>query len=384
VTGVQTPEGAEAEADATTARPKRVVYLLGAGATQGATDFAGSDASLIMRGLMKRLLDGMHDEYVQHFVDHKGMTNLVNDVVNDDTDFEHLITFIEDAPSGSLKEFAARLKTLFFEVLSDSLKKVRDELGQDHSKLFALLVDMHRVDGSNESLSGFLTLNYDSFLEHAIETSGGTVDYGVAVHPDERDGDSIPVLKLHGSFSWRDTWPLATSNDLESSRWIPPGIRKAKAEYPFNAIWGAARDLLDCDVLRIIGCNLSPNDWDLVSLLFTTMHGREAAGPFAIEVIGRPRNAKRISANLPYLEVNSILELDEVGDQFVAEVLGRGPTRLSALDDSEIETAISNADEKIDNPFERWLRLKGELMHRDLPSLETPLGLFRDFVEAGG
>lgn len=363
---------------------RRVVYLLGAGATQGAIDFAGSSANLLMSGLTNRLLGGMREEYMKNFTGHPGMKRLVNDVVNTSTDFEHLLTFLEDTPSLPYRKFAAALKTVFSAVLRAELEGVTGDLDGRQSALYAALVDMHQVEGAGESLAGFVTLNYDSFLEHAIQqTVGRGVDYGVNIR-DAGSGDDqpIPVLKLHGSFSWRHTWPLEVTEEMAAGRWIPPGIRKAKVEYPFNAIWGAARELLDCDVLRVIGCNLGPNDWDLVSLLFSTMHGREAIGPYEVEVIGRPRTASRIARQFPYLNVRSLLQVDGVGRQLIAEVLGREPTDFLDLDEPDQQTAIENANSNIANPFEHWLRLKGELMLRDLSSIETPRGLFTDFVEA--
>lgn len=364
--------------------PRRVVYLLGAGATQGAVQFAGSTAKLVMPGLIDRLLDRTREKYLEAFADHAGLKHLVNDVVDDDTDFEHLLTFLEDTPSRRYQEFAQRLKTVFSTVLRKALEDVRSELGDHHSALYAVLLDMHEVADSGERLAGFLTLNYDNFLEHAIEHGlGHAIDYGVQTSNPSGDDERkpIPVLKLHGSFSWRRTWPVEVAEEIDAGLWIPPGIRKAKGEYPFNAIWGAARELLDCDVLRIIGCNLGPNDWDLVSLLFTTMHGRESARPYEIEVIGWPKGAARISETFPYLNVRSLLEIPEIGAQFIAELLGSDPMEFSDLDETERERAIEAAGAKIANPFQHWLRLKGELMHRDLLSIDTDRDLFKPFIE---
>jgi hypothetical protein len=364
--------------------PRSVVYLLGAGATQGAVQFAGSTAKLVMPGLIDRLLDRTSDAYLEDFADHAGLKHLVNDVVDDDTDFEHLLTFLEDTPSRRYQEFAQRLKTVFSTVLRRALEGVRSELGEQHSALYAVLLDMHEVADSGERLAGFLTLNYDNFLEHAIEHGlGRAIDYGMqTINPREYDArEPIPVLKLHGSFGWRPTWPVEVAEEIDAGLWIPPGIRKAKGEYPFNAIWGAARDLLDCDVLRIIGCNLGPNDWDLVSLLFTTMHGRESARPYEIEVIGRPKGAARISETFPYLKVRSLLEIPDIGAQFIVELLGSDRMEFSDLDETDQERAIEAAQTKIINPFHHWLRLKGELMHRDLPSINTDLDLFKRFIE---
>jgi len=325
----------------------------------------------------------MRELYMESFSDHSGVGNLVNDVVDDETDFEHLLTFLADTPSNRYQEFASRLRKVFSTVLRTALLDVRRELGDKHSALYSILLDMHEVSDSGEVLKGFITLNYDSFLEHAIEmTPGYEVDYGVHTGNSGSQERPIPVLKLHGSFSWRHTWPIQVADVGDNALWIPPGIRKAKADYPFNAIWGAARELLDCDVLRIIGCNLGANDWDLVSLLFTTMHGRESARPYEVEVVGPPGTAARIANEFPYLEVKSLLEVEDVGPQLIAEVLGGEPANFSDLDEGNQKKAIEDADAKVANPFEHWLRLKGELMHGNLPNIETDRNIFKNFVEA--
>jgi hypothetical protein len=76
----------------------------------------------------------------------------------------------------------------------------------------------------------------------------------------------------------------------------------------------------------------------------------------------------------------SLLELPGVGAQAIAEVLGGAPREYSTLLTEEQRLARDNAQTKIPNPFEYWLRLKGELMNRDLPTLETPRGFFERFV----
>src|SRR5256885_1905001 len=108
--------------------PRRVVYLLGAGATQGAAQFAGSTANLVMPGLIGRLLASTSDVYEEAFADHAGLKRLVNDVVSDDTDFEQLLTFLEDTPAWRYQQFAQRLEAVFSTVLREALEDVRTEV----------------------------------------------------------------------------------------------------------------------------------------------------------------------------------------------------------------------------------------------------------------
>ena len=364
------------------APPLRVTYLLGTGATQGSVSFRGSTVRLVMDALATPLLDGMRELMYSkaEFKTHAGLQRLVNDI-EDDTDFEQLITFLEDAPSATHQRFATGLKQVFSTVLRTRLAQVESELGDSRSDLFAALIDMHNVPDAGEELVGFLTLNYDNILEHAIEKHAGRpVNYGIAVSSEAGTERAIRVLKLHGSYSWSDEWPVRLGDAHPYELWIPPGIRKAKSSYPFNLIWGFAHELLDCDVLRIIGCNLGPNDWDLVSMLFTTMHAHASQGPYRIEVIARPQTADRIADLFPYLSVVSILELPELGPDIVREHLPGAPTEFTELTKAQRKLVMDQAQVKIPNAFEYWLRIKGEAMNRELDSLSTKVGLFERFV----
>jgi len=365
----------------------RVVYLLGAGATQGCVSFRGSDKKLVMPALAPKLAERMRELVYSdpEFEKYPGVKRLVNEVVDDTTDFEQLITFLEEAPSKTHRRFAAGLKNVFSTVLRSSLDAVRDELGPAHSDLYAALIDMHEVPQNQEDLRGFLTLNYDVFLEHAIESHHElAVDYGITVDPMDEAGRSIRLLKLHGSFGWSDQWPAASTTNHIAGLWIPPGIRKLKADYPFNTLWGLAREMLDCDVVRIVGCNLGPNDWDLVSLLFTTMHTHADANSYRIEVVGWPDQAEKVASMFPYLQVDSLFTLEFVGPEIVGEVMGSGPTSWNDLSDSDQATATEQAGRSISNPFEYWLRIKGENMNRDLDSISTERSFFEDFVAGNG
>ncbi len=316
---------------------------------------------------------------------HSGITRLTNSLSDDSLDIEQLITFLEDTPTRAYRDFAQNLRDVFSTVLRNELTHVEQELGDMKSALYAVLVDMHNVKGNFEHLQGFLTLNYDIFLEHAIvDRLGSNVDYGINVDDERTTEQSIKVLKMHGSFGWRQQWPISVNLEHDEGIWIPPGINKQKTDYPFNLIWGAARELLDCDVLRIIGCNLGPNDWDLISLLFSTRNTHDSARPYDIEVIGWPDTAKRLRTMFPFLEIKWLAELPDIGNQIVGELLGLRPTPLLSLSESRQTVVERNAEEKISNPFSYWLTQMSDYLFLELGDLETEAGIFSSFAETAG
>ena len=150
------------------------------------------------------------------------------------------------------------------------------------------------------------------------------------------------LIKLHGSFNWKRGFrsiivdeEQAKTVEQEEMLWIPPSIEKERDAYPFNLLWGKAFQLLDCDVLRIIGCKLSQNDWGLISLLYNTQ--LEKGGVFNIELICPHEEGINIRTRVGFLKNMFVLgELDNCQD-FV--------------------------DSPPPNPFEGWLRSKLSL-HR--------------------
>ncbi len=365
----------------------RVVYLLGAGATQGCISHSGSQQNLIMSALSQPISQALRHRVNEKYQNHSGIHRLVNEALVSEQylDIEQLITFLEDTPATEYREFANDLRDVFSCVLKARLKKVESELASSRSGLYAALVDMHEVAGNEERLQGFLTLNYDVLLERAIvKELGREVDYGIGPGRVDGRGREITVLKMHGSFGWSRNWPIEPELQHGAGVWIAPGIKKPKNDYPFNIIWGRARELLDCDLLRIIGCNLGPNDWDLVSLLFSTRHTHSSALPYEIEVISGLDTVNRIRKQFPYLEVRWLPELPRIGDQIVGEVLGSKPRRFDRLSEELQSQANHKAQKSITNPFLYWLTLMGEDLLTEVGDLSTESGVFRDFADAMG
>ena len=365
---------------------KKVVYLFGAGASQGSVSATGSSVRFLMRDLSEEIHDKLHDLVKARYSQNASAQRFVNEVIDTNIDIEQVIAFLEESASGTHRALAAEFRTIFRDVLKKRLNTVHDDdLEARSSELYATLIDMHLIPELAEDLSGVLTLNYDDLIESAvIDLHDMAVDHGVSLRGTPRSQNSIPILKLHGSFDWTDEWPIAKNRERHSTAtplWIPPGIQKAKAHYPFNVLWGVARELLDCDILRIVGCRLSANDWDLVSMLFTTRHVHMEHGPYEIEVIDRRSVAEQIGAAFPYLQPKSLLELgDGVGAHFVGEVLGIKPTEFTNLSEAERLQAEASIDEKVHNPFYHWLKLRSEILYERLDSIQTEKGFIGRFA----
>jgi hypothetical protein len=316
----------------------------------------------------------------QKYKDKTSLHALVNNVINENTDFEHVITFLDESSSSLHKTFADELRVIFATVLRQRLEQIKVEQGEAPVGLYTALLDMYEVPGFKEELLGLLTVNYDQYLEIAIQKLGvHTVNTGVLLNPPSKAKSPIRVLKLHGSFGWDHCWPITTSGT--STLWIPPGIQKAKANYPFNVLWGLARELLDCDVLRIVGCRLGPNDWDLVSLLFTTRHTNSGGRPYRIEVIDSPERVAKIQTTFPYLDVVSLLEMGRIGKQLVSELIGGDPREFGDLSPEDQKKAVDVAGTGR-NWLRLWLKQMAETTFAELGSIETPSGVFKHLLEA--
>ena len=365
---------------------QRVVYLFGAGASHGCVLRVGSPYGLLMKDLMDDIALKAHHIVQERYPDESSIQNLLNTVLLSDSDVEQVITFLKNSPSLLHQEFAEDLRSIFEQVLRDRLAAIRHDNGKDPVDLYSVLFDVHRLPGLKESLVGILTTNYDTYIEDALTRAGlGTPDLGFQMDAVPSVGPAICLLKLHGSFDWLATWPPGKTTIDPSSQsptlWIPPGIQKAKDQYPFTILWGKARELLACDVLRIVGFRLDANDWDLLSLLFGTMYVGKDCAPYRIEVIDSPIRARQIQQDFPYLNALSVFELPDVGKQFVADALVGRPRLWTDLTESKQRALLESTDEKT-NWFATWLRLKIEQLNEELGSVETEVGLAAEFLEA--
>ena len=270
---------------------------------------------------------------------------LVNSVIDENTDFEHIISFLDDAPSLRHRQFANEMRRAFERVLRDRLNRINVETRGGAVLLFKVLIDLYSIKDFPEALQGIITTNYDEFIEKAIKQLGYNTNFGIQVESPNRDSEDILLLKLHGSFGWRNSFPITQKKDKSDTLWIPPGINKAKQAYPFNVLWGLARQALSCDVLRIIGCSLRANDWDLVSMVFAMRHVNSLGRP-TIQVIDSPSYVEHLKQLYPYLEIRSMLETEPTGSMLVAELTGGATRSFVELDEYERQRLIDSAGSK--------------------------------------
>ena len=357
----------------------RVVYLIGAGASHACVKRANSSLGILMEDLGQPLSDKLREIVQEQYQNDVSIGELVNSVVNKATDFEHIMTFLEESPSRPHRKLANDMREAFEEVLREKLDSIHTEIGTSPVELYEVLLDMYDVEGFPEVLRGILTTNYDGYIEEAIRRRcTGPVNFGFNMTRAGAASDDAPLLKLHGSFGWGDTWPISFDGE-DATLWIPPGIQKAKQGYPFSVIWGLARDLLSCDILRVIGCRLSSNDWDLISLLFTTRHVGELYRPYRIEIIDDPLRAEEIKESFPYLGVRSILEIEGVGSAVVDALSGGAKGRFEELTDEE-KRGFFGGQKRGHNWFALWLKLKVETHSISLGAMSTKRGLVESFL----
>jgi hypothetical protein len=331
------------------AKPKQVVYLLGAGATQAEVSYLGAaPVNLLMRdselgqGLSTGILDRLGA---------KGIPFLATDL---GVDIEKLISLLAASGVDSQLSLAERMRKLYFQEICSRLTKSkiirRPALGIG-------LLEMHsnvKFRAEVESLEAILTTNHDGLLQLASQKVFGAVDIGFPFTSDDLTPNGStpvpPILQLHGSFGWKFGVPLRATTLKRgykyspNTMWIPPTVLKESKNYPFNKIHGLAYEILAkrCDVLRVIGASLTQNDWNVLCLIFNAQRHRELVrgAPFLIEFIMSRPSGEEIQANCSYLK-----------NMFPINHLSQG-------DFTGYDEDVLPADSELRNSFAYWLREK--------------------------
>lgn len=309
--------------------PKKVVYLFGAGAThaeltnlypkqsinQGFLEKNGLLISQVSKRVFKNASDqGLLKKTIKNLLSYKTLSNI-----------ELFISLIRSNRIESEKI----IKSLI-ELIEQDLTGLLDDWRLKRFYLHKSLLELHSKIKDKEELIGLISLNYDNVLDDAYETVKypPKIEYCTSF---SNQTSGIPFLKLHGGFKLKD----------KKNRKIPimtPGINKNYLELPYNFIWGRALEILiNCDILRVIGCSLSPNDIGLVDLLFKAHLAR---GPIEIEIINADKTGREIKENYGFF--SGIKTVFEIENRFIV--------------DPSIELDSTT------NPFKVWLKSKIERM----------------------
>lgn len=310
-------------------RNDKIAYLFGAGATHAELaaldpDLETREEGLLISNVSKRImLKASRDpEYIEGVKLVSGTGGSLN--------IELLISLIENSKIPGWSKKTDRLKDLIRDDIESALIPSRTRRFSLHKGLLEL--HQHKKTRAKEELAGLISLNYDDVLDKAYRSVlGGGINYCFSRDMDFKFGAKIPLLKLHGSFNWRNRQVLCKRRNIEI---IPLGSGKSYLHAPYGFIWNRALDLLTrCDVLRIIGCSLNANDVHLVDLLFKAHLERRE--PLQLEIVASDETGDAIK--LSYGFFKKIKRLSDLG------VPSTGVVGLP-------------------NPFKTWLQYTAEKM----------------------
>ena len=83
----------------------------------------------------------------------------------------------------------------------------------------------------------------------------------------------------------------------------------------------------------------------------------------------------------PYLEVQSILEVEPIGSRLVAEITGAQPLTFDGLTEDKQQDMIRSAGFNR-NWFQLWLTHKIETLSIELDDISTDAGFVEEFLNA--
>ncbi|MEW6054635.1 MAG: hypothetical protein AB1552_12740 [Nitrospirota bacterium] len=344
---------------------KKVVYLFGAGATHAVLKSISPTLSLLTKDIQERMARN-HRKYPSKRLSDKIWSELITV-----QDIEHLISVLESQHHYFASEI---IREYYRNAIVDIIRSSPELKKLPAKNLYTVLIDLHNnVNSFDEELLCFITLNYEDILERTIKAPlGFAIDYSLHLDTSRPRTKAIKILKLHGSFNWQNTRPVTvksmTATKSSDSLWIPPGVEKKKDNYPFNLLWGQASEILmRCDILRIIGCSLSRNDWGLIPILYTVQRFNHTGKMIKIEIIDYPSVATAITHNYEYLDFQSLIDMPEILYYYKKFFPSASPGELIA----EITAKFLDKDKT--NPFQEWLDAKiGYLIDRFKLDIKTP------------
>ena len=284
---------------------KKVAYLFGAGATHAELlnldpDMVPEHQGLLIRNVSSRVIEKAraNKEYRQDLEAVSGTSGSLN--------IELLISLLENS---KIHNWAART-TLLKQLVEDDISGILTPSRKRRFYLHRALLQLHKhkLLREREEVVGFISLNYDDVLDLAYRQYYGKPNYCFSL--DEHPGPkNIPFLKLHGSFNWSGAMIRGRRRAIEI---IPLGAHKTYLHAPYGSIWNRALEvLIRCDVLRVIGCSLSPNDEHLIDLLFKAH--LERSQPFEIQIVASAAAGEQIRDNYGFFpKIRTLVEIENL------------------------------------------------------------------------
>ena len=304
-------------------KPSRIVYLFGAGAThaelQNIAPLLAEERGLLVSHVSSRVIERARREpgYIKDVEMVSGTSGSLN--------IELLISLIENSKIRGWEQKTHRLKDLVRKDIEGILTASRTRRFYLHKAVFELH-DQHAIK-EKEELTGLISLNYDNVLDAAYREYFGHPRYCFSLDTDQAALSSIPVLKLHGSFSWKNQSIRGRQRTVEI---IPLGSTKSYIHPPYGCIWNQALEtLIGCDTLRVIGCSLSQNDFHLIDLLFKA-----------------------------HLERGKSFEIEVVASDDVGDAIRRNYGFFPAIRSLTEFRGILIPETTPENPFKAWLRYR--------------------------
>ena len=312
---------------------QKIVYLLGAGATHAELSHAlKEDAAapnfLKDKGLLLKLVSKRVTTLAQSKEFFKSIK--VFSAPTGSSNIELLISLIEDN-NNQIKK-SSGITTQLKKLVENDIKGVLTETLRKKFYLHKALLELDRENRDREDTLGYISLNYDTVLDEAYCEILKTKKPNYCIAPLEeinnKNKKKLPLLlKLHGSFKWRGY------SKIEKIPIIPLGVNKNYLQLPYSFIWGYAHEILKkCDVLRVIGCSLSQNDFRLIDLLFKAHLHKKS--PFEIHIIDFDENGDSIKGNYEFFT---------------------GVKNFSAI----FGTKDSNKRQPTNESFQKWLKQRG-------------------------
>lgn len=331
--------------------PKKIVYLLGAGATQAEIQYqsrGGSITQLLMSGE-----DGVSARVVSRARKSSVVRKFLTPAPDRQIDIEKFISLLEGSGIEKSIDAAHILSKYYYEVIMETL---HNEGIIANPELAKLLLEMHEdpLFKRKEKLQGVISLNHDNILQVAAQNVYSGINPGIEfISTSLIEKPKAPlVLNLHGSFSWRRGIPIeilelsGTEEYQHDVLWIPPTIQKDVREYPYNKIYSLAYEILaNCDTVRVIGFALKQNDWNVIKLLFNSQYLQHhlSGVSFKIELIVPHDTVETIKNECSYLK--NLIDMEDLRE-------GREFEDLKDLDDGNKRIFVDN------NWFLFWLKTK--------------------------